>query len=139
MKIALYGATGQIGGQILQEAWRRGHSVTAIVRDPAWMVIFGAGLTIVQGDATDPESVAQLVKGHDVVIGSISGRRDHDAGKIAEAARSLISGTAKAGVKRLLWVGGASSLEVAPGLRLIDAPGFPDEYRAEALAGIEAL
>ena len=140
MKIALYGATGSIGQRILAEALRRGHEVTAIVRDPSRLnAAPGTNLSVVTGDAQDTANVAALVAGHDAVIGSISGRRDGDADLIPAAARSLIEGSTKAGVKRLLWVGGAGSLEVAPGVRLIDSPSFPEIYLPEAKAGIEVL
>ena len=139
MKIALYGATGNVGSRLLAEALRRGHDVTAVVRDPARLSVTDPRLTVVTGDATDPAGVASAVAGHDAVIGSISGRRDHDAGKIAAAARALIEGARKAGVRRVLWVGGAGTLEVAPGRRLLDSPDFPEAYKSEANAGAEAL
>ncbi len=84
-------------------------------------------------------SVAAAVQGQDVIIASISGRRDGDAGQIPLAARSIRAGMTQAGVSRLLWIGGAGSLEVAPGIRLLDTPGFPDAYKSEALAQAEVL
>ena len=139
MKIALYGATGAIGQRLLAEALRRGHTVTAVVRDPARLTITDDHLAVVIGDATNPESVAASVAGHDVVIGSISGRREGDAGAISLAAKSLVEGVRLAGVPRLLWVGGAGSLEVAPGVRLMDSPDFPAMYLPEANAGAQVL
>ena len=139
MKIALYGATGMIGQRILAEALRRGHTVTAIVRDPARLTVTDDNLSVKTGDATDAANVAASVTAQDAVIGSISGRRDGDAGAIPRAAQALIDGTQKAGVERLLWVGGAGSLLTPTGDRLMDAPDFPEMYRAEANAGAEVL
>lgn len=139
MKIALYGATGHVGQRILTEALQRGHEVTAIVRDPARLTVSHENLRVITGDAMDSASVATSVVGQDVVIGSISGRRDGDPDAIPNSVRALVAGIEKAGVRRLLWVGGASSLEVAPGVRLFDTPEFPEIYKAEARAGIEAL
>jgi putative NADH-flavin reductase len=139
MKITIYGATGNIGQRLVAEALRRGHSVIAVVRDPSRVTENDPKLTVVKGDATDAAGVAAMVVGSDVVIGSVSGRRDGDAGQIAAAARAMLAGVAQAGGVRLLWVGGAGSLEVAPGVRLMDSPQFPEAYRAEANAGLEAL
>ncbi len=139
MKIALYGATGTIGQRILSEALGRGHEVTAIVRDPSRLTVSNDRLTVVTGDAQDPANVAALVAGQDAVIGSISGRRDGEASLITKAAESLIQGVQEAGAGRLLWVGGAGTLEVAPGVKMMDTPEFPEAYRAEADAGAAAL
>lgn len=139
MKIALFGATGMIGGDILREALERNHTVTAIVRDPARLTITHDNLAVVTGDATDPASVAERVRGHDIVIGSISGRRNGNAGTFLEAGRALLSGASQAGVKRLIWVGGAGSLEIAPGVRLVDTPAIPDAYKAEVLGQADTL
>jgi putative NADH-flavin reductase len=139
MKIALYGATGMIGQQIAKEALQRGHDVTAIVRDPARLALANDHLTAVTGDVTDAVSVAQSVAGHDAVVVSISGRRDGDNGIFFEAFQAVLSGLTQAGVSRLGWVGGASSLEVAPGLRLLDTPEFPEIYKSEATPQAELL
>jgi hypothetical protein len=73
------------------------------------------------------------------VIAAISGRRDADSQQIPAAAKAILDGAEQADVERVLWVGGAGSLEVAPGVRLIDIPDFPNEYKPEALAQAEAL
>jgi putative NADH-flavin reductase len=142
MKIVLFGATGNIGQRIAAEALGRGHRVTGVVRDAAKAQTPDPRVTLVQGDATDAAAVAQLAKGADVVVSAISPRanaRGMTAASMAAAARALLAGVRQAGVKRLIVVGGAASLEVAPGLRLFDAPGFPDAYKAEAKEGIDAL
>jgi hypothetical protein len=96
----------------------------------------------VKGDATKADSVAEVVKGADAVVSAISPRpnaRGLAAPSLVENARAIIAGLRRAGVKRVLFVGGAGSLEVSPGQQLVDQPGFPEAYKAEALEGREAL
>ena len=139
MKIAIFGASGWIGGTITREALSRGHTVTAVVRDPARLQLTHERLTVATGDVTDPARVASVVAGHDAVAAAIGGRREGNHQVVPAAARALLTGLAQAGVKRLVWVGGGSSLEVAPGVRLFDTPQFPAEWKTEALSQIEAL
>ena len=139
MKIAVFGASGWIGGTITREALNRGHTVTALVRDPARLQLTHERLTVVTGDVTDPTKVASVVAGHDAVAAAIGGRREVHHEVVPTAARTLLTGLPQASVKRLVWVGGGSSLEVAPGVRLFDTPQFPAEWKTEALAQIEAL
>lgn len=140
MKIVVFGVTGNIGRRIAAEALRRGHEVAGVARDPSKSAPVD-GVTLVAGDATDAGSVAGIVRGADAVISAVSPRpgTTGSAPRLADAARGLIAGLRDAGVKRLLVVGGAASLEVAPGVMLLDTPGFPDAYRAEATEGLEAL
>ncbi|MDP4006586.1 NAD(P)-dependent oxidoreductase [Methylobacterium sp. NEAU K] len=126
MRVALIGATGNAGLRILAELTRRGHSVTAIVRNPA-RVTPQPGVTAKQGDVFDQQSLAELLKGHDAVVSSLH--------FTASDPRKLIEAVRASGVTRYLVVGGAGSLEAAPGLKLIDAPNFPAEYKPEAAAG----
>lgn len=139
MKLALYGAAGMVGSRLAKEALDRGHSVTALVRHTGKLSLSHPELKELQADASDASDVAAKVAGHDAVISAISPRGDGGVEGFLKAARSLIAGCKQAGVKRLLWVGGAGSLEVAPGLMLMDAPGFPDAYLNEAKAQYEAL
>ncbi|HEU4456171.1 MAG TPA: NAD(P)H-binding protein, partial [Longimicrobium sp.] len=136
MKIVIFGATGQVGQRIVREALSRGHEVVGVVRDPA-KSDGPEGIPLVQGDATDAASVASAVAGADAVVSAVSPRPGStgSAPTLVAAARGLIAGLRQAGVKRLLVVGGAGSLEVAPGEALMDAPGFPAAYRAEAEQG----
>lgn len=138
MKIALYGATGTIGQRIKREALGRGHHVTAIVRDPSKIVTENRKLNRVKGDALDAASVAELVRGHDVVINATSAPHDNPYAAI-DVARSQIKGLTEAGVKRLIVVGGAGSLEVAPGVQLVDTPEFPKAWFEIADAHRDAL
>ena len=139
MKIALFGANGWVGSTIAKEALDRGHSVTAIVRDPAKMTMTHEHLTVAGADACDPASVAKTAAGHDVAAAAIGGRQNAQHQVVPASAQGLLAGLASAGVPRLVWVGGAGSLEVAPGVRLVDTPAFPAEYKDEALAQSEAL
>lgn len=133
MKIALFGATGMIGTRIVTEALERGHSVTAIARDPSKVTQTNPNLTPAAGDVLDTNKVAELVAGADVVVNAISpGAGSNDIYK--EASKSLIDGLQQAGVRRLIFVGGAGSLEVAPGVQLVDTPDFPEIYKARASA-----
>jgi uncharacterized protein len=130
MKIAIVGATGNVGKRIVDEALHRGHNVTGIARDPSKLSPRN-GLTLVQGNANDPSKLGQLLVGHDVVISSIMFLHS-DITLLVEAVRV-------SGVKRYLVVGGAGSLEVAPGKLLVDQPDFPDFVKAEATKGGEYL
>src|SRR5580692_187794 len=113
MKVALIGATGMIGSRLLAELSRRGHEVTAIVRHPEKV----PALPKVQphkGDVLDEKGLAALLKGHDATISAV---------RFAQSDPAKLIGAAKAsGVKRYLAVGGAGSLEVAPGKKLFDTP-----------------
>jgi putative NADH-flavin reductase len=126
MHVAFIGATGNAGSRILAELTRRGHSVTAIVRNPE-RVPAQASVTAKKGDVFDQQGLAELLKGHDAVVSSVH--------FTASDPRKLIEAVRASGVKRYLVVGGAGSLEAAPGLKLIDAPDFPAEYKPEAAAG----
>ena len=130
MKIAIIGATGNVGRRIVDESLNRGHNVTGIARDP-FKLSPRNGLTLVQGDANDSFRLGQLLVGHDVVISSIVFIHS-DITLLVEAVRA-------SGVKRYLVVGGAGSLEVAPGKLLVDQPDFPDFVKAEATKGGESL
>src|SRR5450830_670722 len=126
MKIAIIGATGNVGSRLLDEALRRGHSVSAIARKASALAA-RANLSTHDVDVHHSDAVAAVLKGHDAVISS---------GRFATiAAADIVAPLKQAGVKRLLVVGGAGSLEVAPGAALVDTPQFPAEYKPEALAG----
>jgi len=125
-KIAIIGATGRAGSQLLEEALRRGHSVTAIARDTA-KVGQREGVISRNVDVLDANALQAAVAGHDVVI---------SAAHFATIPAGAVIGPVKnAGVKRLLVVGGAGSLLLPDGTRVIDSKGFPEAYKAEASAG----
>lgn len=139
MKIALFGATGHVGHAILDEALSRGDEVTAIVRDPSRLAHPDPRVKVVVGDIADPASWLDAVRGNDVVVVSISARRDNSNDAIPAKAATVLDALPKAGVKRLVWVGGAGSLETAPGVRVVDDPNFPDAWKPEALGQAKAL
>jgi uncharacterized protein len=126
MKIALIGATGNAGSRILNELSRRGHHVTAIARHPEKVPAL-PGVVALKADADDVAGLAAAIGGHDVVISSVH--------FTASDPHKLIAAVQQAGAPRYLVVGGAGSLEVAPGVKLIDTPEFPAIYKAEASAG----
>lgn len=126
-RIVVLGITGQAGSRIAAELLARGHSVTGIARDPS-RAAARAGLTLVAADATQAATLAPLLQGHDAVVSATRFVGGIDAATLVAAAR-------QAGVPRIAVVGGAGSLEVEPGVALIDTPQFPSEYKAEAGAG----
>ena len=137
MKVFIFGATGMVGQALVQEALGRGHQVTAAAREISKAAL-PAGVKVVQADASSESEVRAAVTGHEAVIAAISGRKSgHDT--VAVIARNLLSALPLAGVPRLLWVGGAGSLEVAPGVQLVATPNFPAAIKDEALGQGRAL
>ena len=126
MKIAIAGASGRAGSCISAELARRGHSVTGIARNPDRIARL-ANVSAVSGDANDRAALARLWAGHDAAVSAIH-FLDSDPETLIGAARD-------SGVPRYLVVGGAGSLEVAPGVRLVTTPNFPAQYKAEAEKG----
>lgn len=129
MKIAVLGASGHAGSQIIREAAARGHDVTAIARHPE-KIAAGPNITPTKGDAADTEALATLITGADAVISALH----HDI-----PAATLLSALRTAGVPRLLVTGGAASLTGPDGNRLIDGKNFPADWKPAALAGIAFL
>ncbi len=140
MKVALIGATGFVGSRILNEALDRGHEVTAIVRRTERLPV-RAALTARKANVLEADALADLLAGHDAVIAAYN--PDPDAADKYEAmvagAKAIIAATKKAGIRRLLVVGGAGSLEIDLGVQVIDQPGFPDEWKPGALGTREFL
>jgi len=126
MKIAVIGASGNAGSRITAELARRGHSVTAIARHPE-KIAAQANVTPTGGDVMDQAGLARLLAGHDAAISSVH--------FLASDPVRLIAAAKESKVGRYLVVGGAGSLEVAPGVRLVTTSGFPVAYKAEAEAG----
>jgi putative NADH-flavin reductase len=130
MKIAVIGASGNAGSRITAELARRDHKVTAIARNPE-KIARQANVTPTRGDVMDQAGLARLVTGHDAAISSVH--------FLASDPVKLIGAAKESKVGRYLVVGGAGSLEVAPGVRLVTTPGFPVAYKAEAEKGAAFL
>jgi uncharacterized protein len=126
MKIAVIGATGQVGTRLVGEALTRGHSVTAIARKTDSPAAHERLVGLI-GDATEPKAMAALLRGQDLVVSSVLFRQ--------VGPMNLIDAVRWSGVERYLVVGGAGSLETASGKLHIDSPDFPEFARDEATAG----
>ncbi|WP_037088144.1 NAD(P)-dependent oxidoreductase [Neorhizobium vignae] len=142
MSIVVFGASGNIGSNIRKEALSRGHRVTAVTRssdlDPA------EGLTALKADIANPDDVAKVAAGHDAVISAYSpGLRHYSAEDAAELIRkaheALFAGVKRAGVRRLIIVGGVGSLEASPGIDVVDSDFYPAEHKAHTLRNREIL
>jgi putative NADH-flavin reductase len=130
MNVALIGFSGRVGSRVFAELLARGHTVTGIARRAAGARP-GPGVAVRQADATDAAQLAPALAGHDAVISA--------SNFVSSDPKALLAAVKRAGVGRLLVVGGAGSLEVAPGKFLIDATDFPDAYKPEARAGRDFL
>jgi len=142
VSIAIFGATGSIGREIRKEALRRGRKVTAVVHNRP--LPQEDNLVSLRGDIANPDDVAKIASGHDAVISAYSpGLRSYSADDAAElikaAHESLFSGLEKAGVKRVIVVGGVGSLEASPGVDVVDSDFYPKEHRAHTLRNREIL
>ena len=126
-RIAILGVTGRAGSRIANELLQRGHTVTGIARNIR-DVAARDSLTLQAADATNGEELVPLLRGHDAVVSAMPFVGGGDAA-------TVIAATRQAGVPRLLVVGGAGSLEVAPGVALVDTPDFPAAYKVESLKG----
>ena len=134
MKIAIIGASGFVGSGILSEALNRGHDVTAIVQNPEKLPSHPK-LRPVKAQVTDTGALISVLAGHDMVISAFNpGKDESGAGP-----RSIIAAAKMSGVGRLVVVGGAGTLEVAPGQRLVDQPDFPAEWKRGSLKTADFL
>lgn len=136
MKLIVFGATGVLGSRLVAEAGQRGHEVTVVARDPSRFTGPDAAVATA-GDATDVESVAAVAAGHEAALSAVT-QHEHPEMLVA-AARALLDGLARARVRRLVVAGGAGSLIVGSGERLMDTPDFHDEWKPEAQAQADAL
>ena len=117
-----------VGTKLLSESLDRGHEVTAIVRNPDGLPTHPK-LRAARGDVAKPAELASLLAGHDVVVSAFNPGKDESG----TGARSIIDAVKRSEVERLSVVEGAGSLEVAPGKRLVDQPGFPAQWKEGAL------
>ena len=129
-RVAVIGATGNVGTRLVKELAARGHRVTAIARNPG-AVALPDGVEAVAGDVRDAAGLSRALAGHDAVVSAV---------KFADSDPAALIGAVRgSGVTRYLVVGGAGSLEVAPGQRLVDQPDFPSAYKDEAMRGAAFL
>ncbi|MDE6668918.1 MAG: NAD(P)-dependent oxidoreductase [Muribaculaceae bacterium] len=136
--IVLLGATGYVGRALLKEALDRGEKVTAIVRNADKLKdIDNSNLTVVEGDITDPEIIEKYAKGKDAIISAYNPgwANPNIYEETLENYPKILEGAKKSGVPRLLIVGGAGTLFVKPGLRLVDTGTLPEAW----LPGVKSL
>ncbi|WP_321405993.1 NAD(P)-dependent oxidoreductase [Tolumonas auensis] len=140
MKLAIIGATGFVGSAVLQEALQQGHDVTAIVRHPEKLAVHPS-LTAKAVSVFDEAALADVLRGHDAVISAYNpGWTNPDIqSQMIEGSAHIVNATKLAKVPSLLVVGGAGSLEIAPGVQLVDTPQFPAEWKEGALGAREVL
>lgn len=136
-KIVLIGASGFVGSAILNEALQRGIHVTAVVRNPEKITVSNANLKVVKADVSSEETVAEVSKGADAVISAYNPgwTNPNMYEKTLEAYPAILEGVKKAGVRRLLIVGGAGTLFVRPGVRVMELGVIP----AEIMGGVKSL
>lgn len=139
MHIALIGATGFVGSAVLTTLLQRGHQVTALVRDAARLAP-QPGLNVVAADAYDADAVAAAVRGHDAVVSAFNPGWNDPAlyDNFMRGSAAIARGVEASGVRRLLVVGGAGSLFVAPGVQLVDTPQFVDHVPPNIVPGAQA-
>ena len=139
MKIALIGATGFVGTAVLAELIARGHAVTALSRNPS-MLSTQPLLRVQALDAYDADAVASAVQGHDAVVSAFN--PGWSAAELyalfMKGSNAIVRGVEKAEVKRLLVVGGAGSLFVAPSVQLVDTPAFTEHVPPNIVPGAKA-
>jgi putative NADH-flavin reductase len=126
MNVVVYGATGNAGSEIVKELLRRGHKVTGVARKVDALTS-QAGVTAKTDDLSNVDAIASIIKGADVVVSAYQPPPDHtDA--LVDVTKREIEAVKKAGGPRLLVVGGAGQLEVAPGVTLIRSGHLPEAY-----------
>jgi len=141
MKVALIGATGFVGSHLLTELTNRGHQVTVIARNPAKISSVNPLVYVEKGDVFDSDDLVKYFTGNDAVISAYNpGWTNPEIyTKFLNGSKSIQAATKAAGVKRYITVGGAGSLEIAPGLQLIDTPEFPENFKPGASAARDYL
>jgi putative NADH-flavin reductase len=136
MRLIIFGANGDLGRRLVAECLERGLEVSAVVRDPSRFEGVASEVNVLTADATDPAAVASVASGHDAALSAVTQHSRPEV--LSEVAGSLLDGLSQAGVGRLVVAGGAGSLEVEPGVRLMDTPDFHDDWKPEAQAQADA-
>ena len=138
MKIALVGASGHIGRQIAATALQRGHRVTAITRRDSGLPAELDGAHVAIAPVDDADALAAAIAGQTVLASAYGAYASPGSPSVDQVSATLIEAARKAGIRRVIVVGGAGTLEVAPGLQLVDTPEFPAVYKPTALDMREA-
>ena len=140
MKIALIGATGFVGNGILNELLQRGHQVTAIARH-AGKVTESENLKSVSANVLDEEELLSALKGNDAVVSAYNAgwTNPNLYNEFIAGSKAVQEAVKKSGIKRLIVVGGAGSLFIAPGQQIVDTDSFPKEWKPGALAARDYL
>ncbi|HTK18572.1 MAG TPA: NAD(P)-dependent oxidoreductase [Mucilaginibacter sp.] len=141
MKIAIIGASGFVGSAVLNEALNRGYEVTAIARNTSKITVKSEKLTLVTTDVYDTQALTKVIKGHDAIVNTFNAgwTNPNLYDDFIKGSESIQAAVKLAGLKRLLVVGGAGSLEIAPGVQLVDSPQFPAEWKTGASAARDYL
>ena len=124
MKVALIGASGMIGSRVLKELVSRGHQVIAVVRDPS-KVDAAPGVTAVKADVSDVAALAEALRGADALV-SAYGPGPGNEQLVIPATKAILEAARRAELQRVILVGGAASLFVAPGVTLLDSGHLPE-------------
>jgi putative NADH-flavin reductase len=129
-KIVLIGASGFVGSAILREALSRGHNVTGVVRHPERITVVDKNLEVKAVDVSFSERLAEVCKGTDAVISAYNPgwNNPNIASETTTVYRTILEDVRRSGVKRFLVVGGAGSLFVSPGRRLMDSGLIPESF-----------
>lgn len=135
MKVVLYGATGNAGSRILNELTGRGHDVTAVARHTGKIP---SGIQSKSDDLSNASAIASIIAGADAVISAYAPPQD-DTDQLLGVTERLIAAVKQAGTPRLIVVGGAGSLEVAPGVSLLASGHLPEAWVAIATSHDKAL
>jgi putative NADH-flavin reductase len=137
MKIALIGATGFVGSNILKELANRNHEITAIARNTKT----GSNANWIAADIFDTDALVEILRGNDIVISAYNPgwTNPNIYEDFIKGSKSIQQAVKKSGVKRFITIGGAGSLFVAPNLQAVDTPDFPKEYHAGATAARDYL
>jgi len=135
MKVVLYGGTGNAGSRILNELKARGHRVIAVARNASKVP---AGVESRQDDLNNVDRIAEIIKGADAVV-SAYGPPQNDTDQLLGVTKRAIDAVRKSGKVRLIVVGGAASLEVAPGVSLLASGHLPEPWVPIATSHEKAL
>lgn len=141
MKIALIGATGFTGTAVLNEALNRGYLVTAIARNPEKIILKNERLTLKAADINNVAGLAEVLKGHDAIVSAFnaSWTSPNMYNDFIKGSEDIQRAVKQSGVKRLIVIGGAGSLEIGAGVQLVDTPEFPADWKTGATAARDYL